>query len=49
MDCVRNHLPAIKGGWLAVTAFPAAVTTLAISDVRGDDPAVITSGPALGK
>ena len=47
MNCVRKHLSAIKGGWLAAAAFPAAVRTLAISDVPGDDPAVIASGPTV--
>ena len=47
INCVRKHLSAIKGGRLAVTAWPAAVLTLAISDVPGDDPAVIASGPTV--
>lgn len=47
INCVRKHLSAIKGGRLAVTASPAAVLTLAISDVPGDDPAVIASGPTV--
>ncbi len=47
MNCVRKHLSAIKGGRLAAAAFPAAVLTLAISDVPGDDPAVIASGPTV--
>ena len=46
MNCLRKHLSAIKGGGLAVAAAPARVVTLAISDVPGDDPAVIGSGPA---
>ena len=45
MNCLRKHLSAIKGGRLADTAAPARVMTLAISDVPGDDPAVIGSGP----
>ncbi len=45
MNCLRKHLSAIKGGRLAATAVPARVVTLAISDVPGDDPAVIGSGP----
>ena len=45
MNCVRKHLSAIKGGRLAAAAAPARVVTLAISDVPGDDPAVIGSGP----
>ena len=46
-NCVRKHLSAIKGGRLAAAAYPAHVTTLAISDVPGDDPAVIASGPTV--
>lgn len=48
INCVRKHLSAIKGGRLAVAAWPAPVLTLAISDVPGDDPAVIASGPTVG-
>ncbi|MDN3545682.1 MAG: glycerate kinase [Roseateles asaccharophilus] len=47
MNCVRKHLSAIKGGRLALACGPARVLTLAISDVPGDDPAVIASGPTL--
>ena len=47
MNCVRKHLSAIKGGRLAAAAWPASVLTLAISDVPGDDPAVIASGPTV--
>lgn len=47
MNTVRKHLSAIKGGRLAVAAFPARVVTLLISDVPGDDPAVIASGPTV--
>ena len=47
MNTVRRHLSAIKGGRLAVAAAPARVVTLAISDVPGDDPAVIGSGPTV--
>lgn len=47
MNCVRKHLSAIKGGRLAAAAYPARVLTLAISDVPGDDPAVIASGPTV--
>jgi hydroxypyruvate reductase len=42
---VRKHLSRIKGGRLALACAPARVLTLAISDVPGDDPAVIASGP----
>lgn len=45
MNCVRKHLSAIKGGRLARAAAPAQVVSLLISDVPGDDPAVIASGP----
>ncbi|WP_111398411.1 glycerate kinase type-2 family protein [Humitalea rosea] len=47
MNCIRRHLSAIKGGRLAAAAFPAQVVTLAISDVPGDDPTVIASGPTV--
>ena len=47
MNCVRKHLSAIKGGRLAAAAFPARVETLLISDVPGDDAAVIASGPTV--
>ncbi len=47
MNCVRKHVSAIKGGRLAAAAAPARVVTLAISDVPGDDPAVIASGPTV--
>ena len=48
VNCVRKHLSAISGGRLAAAAWPAEVVTLAISDVPGDDPAVIASGPTVG-
>jgi glycerate 2-kinase len=47
INTVRKHLSAIKGGWLAAAAAPARIVTLAISDVPGDDPAVIASGPTV--
>ncbi len=47
MNCVRKHLSAIKGGRLAVRCAPAKVVTLMISDVPGDDPSVIASGPTV--
>ncbi|MBV8379609.1 MAG: glycerate kinase [Paucibacter sp.] len=47
MNCVRKHLSAIKGGRLAAACAPARVVTLMISDVPGDDPAVIASGPTV--
>lgn len=47
MNCVRKHLSAIKGGRLGLACAPARVVTLLISDVPGDDPGVIASGPTL--
>lgn len=47
MNCLRKHLSAIKGGRLAMAAAPAPVVALLISDVPGDDPAVIASGPTV--
>ena len=47
MNCVRKHFSAIKGGRLALACAPARVVTLLISDVPGDDPGVIASGPTL--
>lgn len=47
MNCVRKHLSAIKGGRLALACAPARLLTLLISDVPGDDPAVIASGPTV--
>lgn len=47
MNCVRRHLSSIKGGRLAAAAAPARVVALLISDVPGDDPAVIASGPTV--
>lgn len=47
MNGVRKHLSAIKGGRLAAAAAPAALVTLLISDVPGDEPSVIASGPTV--
>ncbi len=47
INCVRKHLSAIKGGRLAAAAAPAEVVSLVISDVPGDDPSVIASGPTV--
>ena len=47
MNIVRKHLSAIKGGRLAAAAWPAKVVTLIISDVPGDDPSVVASGPTV--
>ncbi len=48
INCVRKHLSAIKGGRLAQACAPASVVTLCISDVPGDDPSIIASGPTIG-
>ncbi|HXP65053.1 MAG TPA: glycerate kinase [Steroidobacteraceae bacterium] len=48
MNCVRRHLSAIKGGRLAAACHPARVLTLLISDVPGDRPLDIASGPTVG-
>lgn len=47
MNCVRRHLSAIKGGRLAIACSPARLVTLLISDVPGDDPINIASGPTV--
>jgi len=47
MNCVRRHLSAIKGGRLAAACHPARVVTLLISDVPGDNPMDIASGPTV--
>jgi hydroxypyruvate reductase len=47
MNCVRRHLSAIKGGRLAAACHPAKVVTLLMSDVPGDDPINIASGPTV--
>jgi hydroxypyruvate reductase len=48
MNAVRKHLSSIKGGRLAAAAAPTPMLTLMISDVPGDDPSVIASGPTVG-
>lgn len=48
INCVRRHLSAIKGGRLGAACHPARVVTLVISDVPGDDPVNIASGPTVG-
>jgi glycerate 2-kinase len=48
MNCVRKHMSAISGGRLARAARGAKIITLLVSDVPGDDPAVIGSGPTVG-
>ena len=47
INCVRRHLSAVKGGRLALACWPARVLTLVVSDVPGDDPAVVASGPTV--
>ena len=47
MNCLRKHLSSIKGGQLALAAHPAKIKTLIISDVPGDNPATVASGPTL--
>jgi glycerate 2-kinase len=47
MNLIRNELSAIKGGRLAAMAYPARVVTLVVSDVPGDNPALVASGPTL--
>lgn len=49
MNRLRKHLSAVKGGQLAAAAAPAALLCLMISDVPGDDPAMIGSGPTVGE
>ncbi|MEM7671495.1 MAG: glycerate kinase [Pseudomonadota bacterium] len=49
MNTVRKHLSAIKGGRLAAACHPARLVSLMISDVPGDDPGVIASGPTVGE
>jgi len=48
INTVRKHLSAVKGGQLAAAAYPARMLALLISDVPGDDPALIGSGPTVG-
>jgi hydroxypyruvate reductase len=47
INCLRKHLSAVKGGRLALACTPAPVTSLIISDVPGDDPSVVASGPTV--
>ncbi|MBV0913912.1 glycerate kinase type-2 family protein [Anianabacter salinae] len=49
MNVVRKHLSRVKGGQLAAAAYPARMLALMISDVPGDDPAAIASGPTVGE
>lgn len=47
MNTVRKHLSLIKGGRLALAAYPARVVSLIVSDIPGDDPALVASGPTV--
>ncbi|MET0749002.1 MAG: glycerate kinase [Rhizobium sp.] len=47
MNTIRKHLSTIKGGRLALAAYPAKVVTLVVSDIPGDDPALVASGPTV--
>ncbi|EKF18222.1 glycerate kinase type-2 family protein [Nitratireductor pacificus] len=47
MNTVRKHISAIKGGRLAAAAHPARVVSLVVSDIPGDDPALVSSGPTV--
>ena len=47
MNAVRKHVSAIKGGRLAAAAHPARVVSLVVSDIPGDDPALVASGPTV--
>ncbi|RXV59471.1 glycerate kinase [Roseovarius sp. A46] len=49
MNLIRKHLSSVKGGQLAAAAHPARMLALMISDVPGDDPAMIGSGPTVGE
>lgn len=49
MNLIRKHLSQVKGGQLAAAAYPARMVSLLISDVPGDDPAQIASGPTVGE
>jgi hydroxypyruvate reductase len=47
MNVIRKHLSKIKGGRLAAAAYPAKVVSLVVSDIPGDDPALVASGPTV--
>lgn len=49
INCVRKHLSRIKGGRLALAAAPAPVTTWLVSDIPGDEPAFVASGPTIAR
>jgi hydroxypyruvate reductase len=48
MNAIRQHFSQVKGGQLALAAYPAPVVTFVVSDVPGDDPAQVASGPTVG-
>jgi len=47
MNTIRKHVSTIKGGRLAAAAWPARVVSLVVSDIPGDDPALVASGPTV--
>ncbi|MEW6597674.1 MAG: glycerate kinase [Pseudomonadota bacterium] len=47
MNTIRKHVSAIKGGRLALAAYPARLVSLVVSDIPGDDPALVSSGPTI--
>ncbi len=47
MNTIRKHVSTIKGGRLAAAAWPAKVVSLVVSDIPGDDPALVASGPTI--
>ncbi|MER8971351.1 MULTISPECIES: glycerate kinase [unclassified Mesorhizobium] len=47
MNTIRKHVSAIKGGRLAAAAYPAKVVSLVVSDIPGDNPALVASGPTV--
>lgn len=47
MNTIRKHVSTIKGGRLAAAAWPARVVSLIVSDIPGDDPALVASGPTV--
>ena len=47
MNTIRKHVSTIKGGRLAATAYPAKVVSLVVSDIPGDNPALVASGPTV--
>ena len=47
MNTIRKHVSTIKGGRLAAAAHPARVVSLVVSDIPGDNPALVASGPTI--